>query len=125
MTFVLTCALCVTQPAMPWATTHDPPPLAILDRALAPPSIPEPRSLPATAIPHPWFADAGSGDGDGHGDHMTAMWVVMGAMMVVMMVAVVAYSSRHGMWSARAEPGALPSPAQLAVPVSVANMPGG
>lgn len=65
----------------------------------------------------------GSGDGDGHSDHMSAMWIVMGAMAAVMVVGMGVYLMRNGGSAHGVQPLAQASPAQLAVPVPVA--PGG
>lgn len=128
MIFVLTCALCAIEPAT--ATTSPTPSgrqtLALLDTALEPPSA-APASL--DDVPSPRLAaypDArpGYGYGHDHGDRMTAMWLVVGVVLAVMVVVMVSYSN-HGMWYAHAHSAAVASPAQLAVPVSSAGTPGG
>lgn len=70
----------------------------------------------------------GSGDGapghEGHGDHMSSMWLVMGGMMAVMVVVGGVYMMRGGGRAAPASSaGGAAGPAALALPVAVS--PGG
>lgn len=70
----------------------------------------------------------GSGDGEpaheGHGDHMSSMWLVMGGMMAVMVVVGGVYMMRSGGRAAPASgSGGAAGPAALALPVAAS--PGG
>lgn len=63
----------------------------------------------------------GSGDGDhsGHSDHMSTMWIVMGAMMVVMMVGAGVYYMNHRSRTVTPiQSTSLTGPAAFAVPVT-------
>ncbi len=78
MMLVLTCALCVAEPAL-LAGDSRPNRVALLDERLSlhqldarRPSVPVSAALLRTA-------DYGSGGGDDHSDHMGPMWIVMGA----------------------------------------------
>lgn len=120
--FVLTCALCAAQPALPAGGFVDPgglqlqlpgerPSLREVDLSTLPP--PPVLTLALNPVPY-----EGSGDGESHSGHMGAMWIVMGAMMVVMMVGVGAYAMRHNSSFMERSATGLPSPSQLALPVT-------
>lgn len=127
MLLALTCALCTVQPlpsTPDWSLLE--PRLALEEAGSAVPAPPlrlasaRPLAAPQTA-PAPLASlpmqDTGSGDGD-HSDHMSSMWIVMGAVMVVMMVGVGAYAMSHR--SVAAGPSStttVASPALLAIPV--------
>jgi hypothetical protein len=127
MLLALTCALCTIQPiALTPAGSLPEPRLSLQETG---PTIPAPplrlasaRPLAASqTAPAPLASlpmqDTGSGDGD-HSDHMSSMWIVMGAVMVVMMVGVGAYAMSHR--SVAAGPSStttVASPALLAIPV--------
>ena len=122
MVLALTCALCVAVPdAMPVERT------GLLDTEL---SLGRVASGSSERVPLAMghLLDQGSGEGDhdqSHQDHMGPMWILMGAMMVVMMVGMGVYLMRHsatGQVVAHASPV---SPAQLAIPVSGARPGGG
>jgi hypothetical protein len=130
MTFVLTCALCAASPALPDVGALDSGGIQLLEQQLSL------RSLDATPIPtlpalpllplH--LPDDGSGDGEHRSDHshqMGSMWILMGAMMVVMMVGMTVYVTRNGEAHFQHQAPAVPSPAQLAVPVTEVRGGGG
>jgi hypothetical protein len=123
MLLALTCALCAIQPLTPTPAWNLPEPRLSLQEAA--PTVPAqplrlaaplstPAPLPLASLP---MRDSGSGDGD-HSDHMSPMWIVMGAVMVVMMVGVGAYAMNHRNTAARpSSTTTLVSPAMLAIPV--------
>jgi hypothetical protein len=126
MMFVLTCALCATQPALTAGGAVDPGGFQLLEERLSL------RNLDAAALPPPALTLAldripyeGSGDGEDHSGHMGPMWIVMGAMMVVMMVGVGVYAMRQSSSVMQPPSAALPSPAQVAVPLTDARGGGG
>lgn len=132
MLFLLTCALCSTQPVQDWSAGRGGSELRLslsgadsgafesYRWAVAPAqhlAALAPRDLPSLDPNLPGLP--GSGDGD-HSTQMSPMWVVMGAMMVVMMVAGGAYLMRQG--NSRMSPStgvSLASPAMRAIPVPV------
>lgn len=134
MFFLLTCALCSAQPEPVWPGGQGGSELrlslssesvgAFDSYRWAVPPAPHlaalgPRDLPSLDPNLPGMP--GSGDGD-HSTQMSPMWVVMGAMMVVMMVAGGVYLMRQG--NSRMSPStgvSLASPAMRAVPVPVAG----
>lgn len=127
MVFALTCALLAAQPVLPPEGTVDRAPFRLLQESLSlrdvdVSTLPPPAALTLALDPAP---HEGSGDGEGHGDHMGAMWVVMGAMMVVMMVGMGVYLMRNEAPVSHFQPASLPSPAQLAVPVTGPRAGGG
>lgn len=121
MTFILTCALCAAQPALLAGGSVDPGSFQLqspeelslrgVDLSTLPPQ--PPLALALDPIPY-----EGSGDGENHSDHMGAMWIVMGAVMVVMMVGVGVYAMRNNSSFVERPAAGLPSPAQLALPVN-------
>lgn len=129
MLLALTCALCTVQPLPTTPASSLPEPRLSLQvtgptapssplRLATPGALATPRtssaSLPLASLP---LQDTGSGDGD-HSDHMSSMWIVMGAMMVVMMVGAGAYYMGHRTSVARPPNPTTPaSPATLAIPV--------
>lgn len=125
MTLVLTCLLCSAVPS--------PLPLGATDRlfvhgerlTLAEDATPQVIGPLPLALGH--LADQGGGDGN-HGDHsghVGPMWILMGAMMVVMMVGMAFYLARNAEAGRALEQTSVASPAQLAVPVSIARGAGG
>lgn len=122
MLFVLTCALCTAAPA---ALTDAAPHAPLLAAA---PLLLRADPLPNSASSAPLaFADYEPGPYDAdHASHLGPMLIVVGAMMAVMMVGMGVYFMRHH--STAAHPlsaGGSTSPAQLAIPVSVARGGGG
>lgn len=129
MLLALTCALCTVQPlpATPASSLLEPQFSLQVTGPTAPASplrlgtpgalaVPMTSSapLPLASLP---LQDAGSGDGD-HSDHMSPMWIVMGAMVVVMVVGAGMYYRGRGTPVARPlSPTTLASPAMLAIPV--------
>jgi len=127
MMLVLTCVLCASEAAFPAPVELDPGRPALLGARLSldHPDV-SPPSRPASLTLAMWQRpDNGSGDGEGHSDHMGPMWIVMGAMMAVMMVGMGVYLMRHATSAQAFHPAASPSPAQLAVPVSAPRGGGG
>ena len=122
MMFALTCALCATQPAFPAGGLVDQWHIQLLDERLSL------RDVDASQLPPPpvltlalgRFPYEGAGGGDDHSnsDHMGPMWIVMGVVMVVMMVGMGVYVMRNGAPVGQLQAAALPSPVQLAVPVT-------
>lgn len=115
MLLSLTCALCTVQLVLT-------PPAAsagLLERQLSVAEAPPPAlaaSFPLAPAP---LQSHGSGDGDNHSGNMTAMWVVMGAMMAVMLVGAGVYMMRQGSSAATPFPAMAPAtPAQRAIPVT-------
>lgn len=132
MTLALTCALCAAAPALGAGASLDSGRVPMAEVRLTLREFDAaPRSLsprpPAAALPlvPSRLPDQGSGDGEGHSDHMGTMWIVMGAMMAVMMVGVGVYAMRHNSTFMERPPAAVASPAQLAVPVTVVRGGGG
>jgi hypothetical protein len=119
MTLALTCALCLTQTALPASGAFDTVRPALIAERLtlhefdAAPPVPSELDLALARSP-----DQGSGGDDGHSDHMGTMWIVMGAMMAVMMVGVGVYAMRHNSTFMERSSAGQPSPAQLAIPVT-------
>lgn len=129
MLLALTCALCTVQPLPTALELSLPPPTLSLQEAgpaapLSPPGLASPRPLaappvsnasnPLASLP---MQDPGSGEGD-HSASISPMWIVMGAMMVVMVVGAGAYMMNNRATAARpfnASP--LASPAMQAIPV--------
>lgn len=110
MLLPLTCALLLTA-ATEQHQLHGPAQAASNpDLSVTPPSAPPP------------YAVFGSGDGEPHqheeGNHMTAMWVVMGAMMAMMVVGAGFYMMRTTSRLAPATTGSsgLSAPAAAAIP---------
>ncbi len=123
MVLALTCALCLAVPDAP----SGPAPLTLLGSELTlgqPPATPSRAPVPLAVGRLP---DGGSGDGDtsSHSDHMGPMWILMGAMMVVMMVGMGVFLMRHETAGPVHSGGAGLSPAQLALPVGVGRTAGG
>ncbi len=129
MLLALTCALCTVQPLPSTPAWNLPPPQLSLHEASpaepAPPlrlaSLGVPAATQARQAPLPLASlplrDTGSGDGD-HSDHMSPMWIMMGAVMVVMMVGAGAYYMGRGTPVARqVDATTTASPAMLAIPV--------
>lgn len=129
MLLALTCALCAVQPlpATPASSLLEPQSYLQVTGPTAPASplhlaMPAALAVPLTssaplALASLPLQDAGSGDGD-HSGHMSPMWIVMGAVMVVMMVGAGAYYMGHGTSVARPlSPTTLASPAMVAIPV--------
>lgn len=125
MVLVLTCLLCTAPAAVPDAAANRhalfAEPLSLRDES--------PR-LAVAPVPLVLGRSYGQGSGDGehqgdHGDHMGPMWILMGAMMVVMMVGMGVYLMRNSATGQVLGNAALASPAQLALPVSVARGAGG
>lgn len=119
MTFVLACALCATQPASPAGESIGPGNFQLLEERLSL------RDLDVSPLPPPTLTHSldrvpysGSGDGEDHSGHMGPMWIVMGAVMVVMMVGMGVYVMRNGAPVAHLHPVAVSSPAQLALPIT-------
>lgn len=126
MVFVLTCALCAAQPALPSVVEGDPGHFQLLEERL---TLREPRAAP---VPLPSSSPLvlgrlpyGGGDGEDHSDHMGTMWIVMGVMMGVMLVGMGVYVARHGTSSLPMHAAPVLSPAQLALPVTDARGGGG
>lgn len=132
MLFLLTCALCSAQPVPVWPSGQGSSELRIslsgegagtFDSYLGPihplPLLAGMASRDLTSLDPNQPGAPGSGDGD-HSTQMSPMWVVMGAMMVVMMVAGGVYLMRQG--NSRSSPStgvSLASPAMRAIPVPV------
>ncbi len=121
MMLVLTCALCTAIPGTPVGGAPVRAPL--LDEGLT--LVQSTPSRQAAPVPLALArTDQGAGDGD-HSDHMGPMWIMMGVMMAVMMVGMGVYFMRHSATGQVLGNAALASPAQLALPVSVARGGGG
>lgn len=129
MLLALTCALCTVQPLPTTLELSLSQPTLSLQEAgpaapLPPPGLASPRPLAAPQESHAPLAlaslpthDTGSGDGE-HSDQMSPMWIVMGAMMVVMMVGAGVYMMNNRGTAARPINATAPaSPAMLAIPV--------
>jgi hypothetical protein len=122
MWFALTFAILAAQPALPVGGADVPgslqlqlpeerPSLRKVDLSTLPP--PPALTLALASTRH-----EGSGDGEDHSGHMGAMWIVMGAAMVVMMVGVGVYAMRGNSSFMERPATGLSSPAQLALPVT-------
>ena len=113
---VLTCVLCASAPGPFTAEASDP--LALLQEGLTLGALSP--ATPSAAVPLALGGpvDRGAGGGDEHSDHMGPMWIVMGAMMVVMMVGMGVYFMRHSESGQALPAAAVTSPAQLAIPVT-------
>ncbi len=123
MVLALTCELCTAVPGTATVGSSDRPvlveerlSLAAVDQAV--PTAPAPLALAP-------LADRGSGGGEDGSDHMTTMWLVMGAVMVAMMVGMGMYFMRHGASGTAIRPDAVGSPAGVAIPVTGRGAPGG
>jgi hypothetical protein len=133
MTYLLVCALCTGSPgqlASLEGAAPDAPGLTLDLRSDASP-VGAGRDVSALGFgpsaPVPLVDHSGSDGHSGHdggGSHMGPMWIVMGAMMVGMMVALGVYMMR-GNAAGLAQPGALSSPQAAAIPVMPAFRPGG
>ena len=121
MIVFLTCLLCTAPAAPPAAAASR---LALFAEPLSLRDEAPPVSVAPVPLHLAGSHDQGSGDGD-HADHMGPMWILMGAMMVVMMVGMGVYLMRHSASGQVLENAALASPAQLSLPVSVARGGGG
>lgn len=121
MVLVLTCLLCTAPAALPDAEANR---LALFAEPLSLRDEAPPVSVAPVPLVLGHSHDQGSGDGD-HSGHMGPMWILMGAMMVVMMVGMGVYLMRHSASGQVLGNAALPSPAQLSLPVSVARGGGG
>lgn len=119
---VLTCALCAAVPGT--VSVSSSARTALLDGGLSLGQIDHPRRAAPVPLALAHTSDQGGGGGD-HSDHMGPMWILMGAMMVVMMVGMGVYLMRHSATGQVLGNAALASPAQLALPVSVARGGGG
>ncbi len=119
---VLTCALCAATPDT--FTVASSSRTALLDAGLSLGQSGNPRPAAPVPLALARTADQGSGDGD-HSGHMSPMWIMMGVMMAVMMVGMGIYLMRQSATGQVLGNAALASPAQLALPVSVARGGGG
>jgi hypothetical protein len=129
MLLALTCALCTVQPLPTTLELSLPPPTLSLQETgpavpWAPPGLASPRPLDAPPVSNAPDSlaslpvqDAGSGDGD-HSGHMSPMWIMMGAMMVVMVVGAGVYMMSNRNTAARPfNASTIASPALQAIPV--------
>jgi len=129
MLLALTCALCTVQPLPATLELNLPrPTLSLQVSGPVAPVAPLGLASPGTiASPHESHAplplaslpmqDSGSGEGD-HSAQISPMWIMMGAMMVVMMVGAGVYMMNNGSMTGRPfNATTLASPAMLAIPV--------
>lgn len=115
--YALVCVLCGSAPALAVPASPDSAGAAPQHLALATP-LPASTDSPSKALAVRHDGDHGGGHG---GTHVAPMWIAMGVMMVAMLAVVGVYMMRGGAEARLAPPGAMPSPADLAVPVGVAR----
>jgi hypothetical protein len=123
MMLVLTCALCVSAPDTLTAASSARP--ALLEAVLTLGQVDHPSpTAPLLLALGRMEEQQGAGDGD-HSDRISPMWIMMGVMMAVMVVGMGVYLMRQSATGQVVGNAALASPAQLALPVSVARGGGG